>query len=526
MLEVKKARGASTGHGPDRGGPGRDRAPGRADRRQRTGHDFPDDPREQLWGAIAAVFRSWDNERAKTYRKLHHIPDDWGTAVNVQAMVFGNLGDDSATGVAFTRDPATRRAQVLRRVPPERPGRGRRGGHPHAPAPELRRLGRLARGDDAQGLRRAAAGARAPREALPGHAGPRVHDRGRQALPAADPQRQADGLRGRAHRDRHGRRGPHRRGRGGRARRARAARAAARADLRRRRRRSAAVKDGRLLGKGLPAGPGAACGRIALTAVGAVAMAARGEPVVLVREETSPEDIAGMHAAAGILTTRGGTTSHAAVVARGMGKTCIVGARRDHRGPRAQGIRSKGLKARGGGLALHRRHDRRGAAGQALDAPVGGPAGGARGDDQARGFVRLPRVHAHPRVGRRAAPPRRPRQRRHAQRRPHRARLRRRGDRPLPHGAHVLRGRTHHGRARDDPRRDARPAARRRSPRSCPCSARTSSGSSARWAIGRSRSGCSTRPCTSSCRTTTTRCRRSPPSSASRSRRSANARTR
>jgi pyruvate,orthophosphate dikinase len=75
--------------------------------RQRTGHEFPDDPREQLWGAIGAVFRSWENERARTYRKLHHIPDDWGTAVNVQAMVFGNLGDTSATGVAFTRDPAS-----------------------------------------------------------------------------------------------------------------------------------------------------------------------------------------------------------------------------------------------------------------------------------------------------------------------------------------------------------------------------------------------------------------------------------
>jgi pyruvate,orthophosphate dikinase len=109
--------------------------------------------------------------------------------------------------------------------------------------------------------------------------------------------------------------------------------------------KTAAVKDGRQLGKGLPAGPGAACGRVALTAQGAVAMAAKGEPVVLVREETSPEDIAGMHAAAGILTTRGGATSHAAVVARGMGKTCIVGAGEITVDHAHKEIRSKGLKA-------------------------------------------------------------------------------------------------------------------------------------------------------------------------------------
>ncbi|MGE5413197.1 MAG: PEP/pyruvate-binding domain-containing protein, partial [Syntrophomonadaceae bacterium] len=107
MQEVKKARGAKSDT--DLSAEDLKEVVRRGEQivRQRTGHDFPDEPREQLWGAIAAVFRSWDNERAKTYRKLHHIPDDWGTAVSVQAMVFGNRGDTSATGVAFTRDPAT-----------------------------------------------------------------------------------------------------------------------------------------------------------------------------------------------------------------------------------------------------------------------------------------------------------------------------------------------------------------------------------------------------------------------------------
>lgn len=96
-----------------------------------TGKDFPQDPHDQLWGAIGAVFSSWMNARAVTYRKLHDIPADWGTAVNVQAMVFGNMGETSATGVAFTRNPSTGE-QALRRVPDQRARRGRGGGHPHA----------------------------------------------------------------------------------------------------------------------------------------------------------------------------------------------------------------------------------------------------------------------------------------------------------------------------------------------------------------------------------------------------------
>jgi len=293
--------------------------------RQRTGHDFPDDPREQLWGAVAAVFRSWDNDRAKTYRKLHHIPDDWGTAVNVQAMVFGNRGNTSATGVAFTRDPASGEKKFYGEFLPNAQGEDVVAGirtprplnadgsgtsleetMPEAYA-ELQRVrerlekrfrdmqdleftieqGKLYLLQTRNGKRTGFAAVRIATDMV---------DEGliepEEAVARVEPEQLVQLL----------------------------------APVFPAREKDAAVKEGRLLGKGLPAGPGAACGRIALTAEHAVAMVAKGETVVLVREETSPEDIAGMHAAAGILTTRGGATSHAAVVARGMGKTCVVGA--------------------------------------------------------------------------------------------------------------------------------------------------------------------------------------------------------
>ncbi len=311
--------------------------------RQRTGHDFPDEPREQLWGAIGAVFRSWDNERAKTYRKLHHIPDDWGTAVSVQAMVFGNRGDTSATGVAFTRNPASgaktfygeflpnaQGEDVVAGIRTPRPlnadgsGQSLQETMPKAYDELLRvRDGLEKRFRDMQDLEftieedklyllQTRNGKRT------GFAAVRIAtdmvDEGLinadEAVARVEPEQLVQLL----------------------------------APIFPEKEKAAAVKEGRLLGKGLPAGPGAACGRVALTALHAVALAAKGEPVVLVREETSPEDIAGMHAAAGILTTRGGATSHAAVVARGMGKTCIVGAGEitvDH----AHGeVRAHGLK--------------------------------------------------------------------------------------------------------------------------------------------------------------------------------------
>ncbi len=312
--------------------------------REETRSDFPDDPKEQLWGAIGAVFKSWDNERAKTYRKLHHIPDDWGTAVNVQAMVFGNRGETSATGVAFTRDPSTGEKRFYGEFLPNAQGEDVVAGirtprplnadgsglsleetMPRAYA-ELQRVRELLekRFRDMQdleftiedrrlyllqtrnGKRTGFAAARIATEMV---------DEGliseNEALTRVEPEQLVQLL----------------------------------APVFDQKEKDAALKANRLLGKGLPAGPGAASGRIALTAVGAVAMAGEGKPVVLVREETSPEDIAGMHAAAGILTTRGGATSHAAVVARGMGKTCVVGAGEITVDEGRHEVRARGLKA-------------------------------------------------------------------------------------------------------------------------------------------------------------------------------------
>ena len=197
--------------------------------KEKTGHDFPEDPMKQLWGAIGAVFGSWSNDRAIAYRKMYDIPESWGTAVNVQTMVFGNMGQDSGTGVAFTRDAATRRERLLRRVPDERPGRGRRGRHPdaapHLRAPEGRsQVPRPAREDPPH-----------PREALHGHDGHRVHHPAGQALYAPVPRRQAHRLRRDQDRRGHGRREAHQREGSPLPHRARPAQPASAADLRPRR---------------------------------------------------------------------------------------------------------------------------------------------------------------------------------------------------------------------------------------------------------------------------------------------------
>ena len=241
-------------------------------------------------GAIGAVFRSWDNDRAKEYRRLYRIPEDWGTAVNVQAMVFGNRGKSSATGVAFTRDPATGEKRFYGEFLPNAQGEdvvaGIRTPHPLASDGSGKSLE-----ETMPEVRRAAVRARPRGEELSRHAGPRVHHRGKTALSPPDAQRQANRLRRGADRDRDGRRGLDRRERSGPPGRARAARPASRSALPARR-EGAAVKAGRLLAKGLPAGPGAACGRIAFTAKRAVDSGREGDPVVLVRSRrprrTSP----------------------------------------------------------------------------------------------------------------------------------------------------------------------------------------------------------------------------------------------
>jgi pyruvate,orthophosphate dikinase len=310
--------------------------------RDKSGKDFPDDAREQLWGAIAAVFRSWNNERAQTYRKLHHIPDDWGTAVNVQAMVFGNRGDTSATGVAFTRDPSTGARKVYGEFLPNAQGEDVVAGI-RTPRPllkdgsgysleetmpdvhkELLRVcqilekhyrdmqdieftieeGKLYLLQTRNGKRSGTAAVRVAVDMV--DEGLISED---EAVARVAPEQLVQVL----------------------------------APVFAEKDKETVIRGGRLLGKGLPAGPGAACGKVAFTAERAVKMAQEGKPIILVREETSPEDIAGMHAAVGILTTRGGMTSHAAVVARGMGKPCIVGAGEiavdaEHRQVHARGL--------------------------------------------------------------------------------------------------------------------------------------------------------------------------------------------
>ncbi len=293
--------------------------------RAESGRDFPQDPQDQLWGAIEAVFTSWESDRAKVYRRLNSIPGEWGTAVNVQAMVFGNMGDTSATGVAFTRNPATgehawygewlinaqgedvvagiRTPQYLTKAARETAGAkplsmeeampetfaelglvfDRLEGH-YRDMQDIEftvERGKLWMLQTRSGKRTAKAALKIAvdmvaeklisEEEAVGRVDPGALD---QLLhPTLDPD---------------------------------------------------AVRD--VLTKGLPASPGAASGQIKFDADSAERAAAMGEAVILVRVETSPEDIHGMHAAKGILTARGGMTSHAAVVARGMGRPCVSGA--------------------------------------------------------------------------------------------------------------------------------------------------------------------------------------------------------
>ncbi len=292
---------------------------------RRLGRPFPSDPKQQLWGAIGAVFASWMNARAITYRKLNNISEDWGTAVNVQAMVFGNMGDTSATGVAFTRDPSTG---------------------------EKKFYGEFlinAQGEDV------VAGIRTPR-ALTKAARLEMKEQGlslEEALPQAFAELVAHYRTLEAHyRDMQDLEFTIERGklymlqtRGGK----RTAKAALKiaVDMANEKlitqneavlRVDAAALDQLLhptiaagykrdiICKGLPASPGAAVGVVVFDSEAAERLAADGVSVILVREETSPEDIHGMHAARAIVTARGGMTSHAAVVARGMGRPCVSGA--------------------------------------------------------------------------------------------------------------------------------------------------------------------------------------------------------
>ena len=280
----------------------------------KIGSEFPSDPVEQLFGAIRAVFRSWDNPRAVYYRRMNDIPGDWGTAVNVQSMVFGNMGDTSGTGVAFSRNPATgdtglygeflmnaqgedvvagiRTPETIDQLKDENPEVyqqfvdivARLEDH-YADMQDMEftiEEGKLFMLQTRNGKRTAAAAFKIACDLVDeGRIGPE------KAVAMIDPK-QIDALLHPQFDD-------------------------------------AKLKAAAVIGKGLPASPGAATGRVSFTAEDAAARGKNGESVILVRLETTPEDIEGMHYARGILTARGGMTSHAAVVARGMGTCCVSG---------------------------------------------------------------------------------------------------------------------------------------------------------------------------------------------------------
>ena len=292
-----------------------------------NGKEFPQKVEDQLWGAVGAVFLSWNNQRAITYRKLNGIPDDWGTAVNVQSMVFGNMGDDCATGVAFTRNPSTGEKKFFGEYLPNAQGEDVVAGiRTPLPISEAQVVG------DEKSLEGTMPAVYAQLEDV--YRKLEGHYRDMQDIEFTIQSGKLYLLQTRTGK--------------------RTGFAAVKiacdmvdekliepkeavsrveanqiiqllAPVFDQKEKDKTIHGGRLLGRGLPAGPGAAAGRIAFNAERAVEMAKDG-PVILVRIETSPEDIAGMHSAAGILTTRGGLTSHAAVVARGMGRPCVVGA--------------------------------------------------------------------------------------------------------------------------------------------------------------------------------------------------------
>ena len=286
----------------------------KAEYKEKIGQDFPDDPKEQLMGAVKAVFRSWDNPRANVYRRDNDIPYSWGTAVNVQSMAFGNMGDDCGTGVAFTRDPATGEKKLMGEFLINAQGEDVVAGV-RTPMPiakmaeefpeafeqfqnvcqtlenhyrdmqdmeftvENKKLYML---QTRNGKRTAQAALKIACDLV--DEGMRTEE---EAVAMIDPRNLDTLLHPQFD--------------------------------------AAALKAATPMGKGLGASPGAACGKIVFTAEDAENWNAKGEKVVLVRLETSPEDITGMKASQGILTVRGGMTSHAAVVARGMGTCCVSG---------------------------------------------------------------------------------------------------------------------------------------------------------------------------------------------------------
>ena len=292
---------------------------------EETGKAFPQDPQAQLWGAIGAVFGSWMNQRAITYRRLHGIPESWGTAVNVQAMVFGNMGETSATGVAFTRNPSTGEKKLYGEFLINAQGEDVVAGI-RTPQ-EITEAARQEAGSDKPSMEAALPQAFAELKRI--YAALERHYRDMQDLEFTVEQGKLWMLQTRSGK--------------------RTAGAALRIAVELAQEKLISKEEAvmrvdpaaldqllhptidpeaerNVIATGLPASPGAASGEIVFSSEDAEALSSQGRKVILVRVETSPEDIHGMHAAEGILTTRGGMTSHAAVVARGMGKPCVAGA--------------------------------------------------------------------------------------------------------------------------------------------------------------------------------------------------------
>ena len=292
---------------------------------EETGTPFPQDPQAQLWGAVGAVFGSWMNQRAITYRRLHGIPESWGTAVNVQAMVFGNMGETSATGVAFTRNPSTGEKKLYGEFLINAQGEDVVAGI-RTPQ-EITEAARLEAGSEKPSMEAALPEAFAELKRI--YAALERHYRDMQDLEFTVEQGKLWMLQTRSGK--------------------RTAGAALRIAVELAQEKLISKEEAvtrvdpaaldqllhptidpaaerNVIATGLPASPGAASGEIVFSSEDAEALSNQGRKVILVRVETSPEDIHGMHAAEGILTTRGGMTSHAAVVARGMGKPCVAGA--------------------------------------------------------------------------------------------------------------------------------------------------------------------------------------------------------
>jgi pyruvate, orthophosphate dikinase len=316
---------------------------------EETGKPFPQDPHAQLWGAIGAVFGSWMNQRAITYRRLHAIPESWGTAVNVQAMVFGNLGDSSATGVAFTRNPSTGEKKLYGEFLINAQGEDVVAGI-RTPQ-EITEAARKAAGSHKPSMEAAMPEAFAELTRI--HAVLEKHYRDMQDLEFTVEQGKLWMLQTRSGK--------------------RTALAALRIAVELAQEKLITKDEAvaridpasldqllhptidpnaerRVLATGLPASPGAACGEIVFSSEDAETLKNQDRKVILVRVETSPEDIHGMHAAEGILTTRGGMTSHAAVVARGMGKPCVSGAGALRVDYRAQSMTAGGVTLKKGDI--------------------------------------------------------------------------------------------------------------------------------------------------------------------------------